>query len=70
MRLQREPQQSWLWRDVSTLIQDFRHDKDTPVMIPAPALSLVLIAAGGAIGLESPPLPALGKIGQLRGNCF
>jgi hypothetical protein len=30
-------------------------------MIPAPALSLVLIAAGGAIGLESPPLPALRK---------
>jgi hypothetical protein len=70
MRLQREPQQSWLWRDVSTLIQDFRQDKDTPVMIPAPALSLVLIAAGGAIGLESPPLPALRKIDQLRGNCF
>lgn len=35
-----------------------------PVMIPAPALSLVLIASGVAIGLESPPLPALEETGQ------
>jgi hypothetical protein len=37
-------------------------------MIPAPALSLVFIAAGKAMGLESPPLPALKEIGQLQGG--
>jgi hypothetical protein len=37
---------------------------DQPVIIPAPALSLVLIASGVAMGLESPPLPALEETGQ------
>jgi hypothetical protein len=37
-------------------------------MIPAPALSLVFIAAGKAMGLESPPLPALEEIDQLQGT--
>lgn len=34
-------------------------------MMPAPARSLVLMAAGIAIGFESPPLPALEETGQL-----
>lgn len=41
-----------------------------PVMIPAPALSLVLMAAGVAMGFESPPLPALEETGQLPANVF
>jgi len=43
-------------------------------MIPAPALSLVSMAAGIAIGFESPPLPALEESGQLPAtisdNCY
>lgn len=61
MRLQLEQLELAL-RDVSRLVLEIRSIVNKPVIMPAPALSLVLIGSGVAIGFESPPLPALKRL--------
>ena len=61
MHLQPEPLELAL-QEVSTLALEVKRVENKPVIIPAPALSLVLMGSGVAIGFVSPPLPALTRV--------